>query len=242
MHAALIMFTIATIAWSLWVRRLTWTCKQELAATMNIALQGGAVILMSPMASATAGHWLHSWTGMHNLEDLIGHDLYVVAASSIIVDALYRLDVDLNEKFRKFVELPATVVIPGLITIFTAGDAVRAYRADFFRLPVTDTWMMAYWIALCGMLAYLLIYSLRALVPLWRERESRRIASVYMFATLCGVGACMARIFTAQLPLEDQDTMWASLMVWVPAALCGAIFAAAAGWSWIQQARRLISA
>ncbi|TDZ92080.1 hypothetical protein [Mycobacteroides salmoniphilum] len=242
MHAALIMFTIATISWSLWVRRLTWTCNQELAASLNIALQGGAVILMSPFASETVGAWLHKWTGMHNLEDLIAHDLYIIAASAIIIDALYRLDVNLEEKFRKFVELPATLVIPAMITVFTAGDAVDDYRADFFRLPVTDWWMMSYWLILCGMLAYLLLYSFRALVPLWRERESRLIASVYMFATASGVTACGARIITAQLPLKDQDTLWASMVVWTPAALCGTIFAAAAGRSWIDQARRLISA
>lgn len=242
MHAALIIFTLLTITWSLWVRRLTWTCSEELAATLNIALQGGAVVLMTPMASATVGTLLYRWTGMHNLEDLIAHDLYIIAASAIIIDALYRLDVDLHEKFRKFVELPATLVIPILVTVFTAGDAVKAYRPDFFRLPVTGGWMGAYWLILCGMLAYLLTYSMRALVPLWRERESRVIATVYMAGTGFGVMACIARIGTAQLPLQDQDTLWASLLVWTPASLCGAIFAAAAGQSWMQRARSLTSA
>ncbi|WP_457149737.1 hypothetical protein [Mycobacteroides abscessus] len=242
MHAALIIFTIATITWSLWIRRLTWTCNQELAATLNIALQGGAVILMSPIASETVGQLLYKWTNMHNLEDLIAHDLYIIAASAIIIDALYRLEVDLHEKFHKFVELPALLVIPALLTFFTSGDAVKSYREDFFRLPVTDAWMMAYWTILCGVLGYLLAYSMRALVPLWRERESRIIATVYMIATAFGVTACGARMVTAQLPFQDQDTMWASLLVWAPAALCGAIFAAAAGQSWMRQTNMLISA
>ena len=32
----------------------------ELAATLNSALQGAAVFLMSPFASETIGHWLHT--------------------------------------------------------------------------------------------------------------------------------------------------------------------------------------
>lgn len=55
MHAALIIFTITTISWSLWVRRLTWQCRMEVAATLNLVLQGGAVILMSPWASEVIG-------------------------------------------------------------------------------------------------------------------------------------------------------------------------------------------
>ncbi len=49
---------------------------------------------MSPLASETLGHWLHSLTGMCNLEDYIGHDMYVVAASAIVYNALGRLQDD----------------------------------------------------------------------------------------------------------------------------------------------------
>ena len=82
------------IAWSLWIRRVTWSCRWEVAATLNIALQGVAVLLMSPLASETLGHWLHALTGKWNLEDYIGHDLYIVAASAIVYNALGRLQDD----------------------------------------------------------------------------------------------------------------------------------------------------
>ena len=61
--ATLLAITIACIGWSLWIRRVTWTCRWEVAATLNIALQGLAVLLMSPLASETVGHWLHALTG-----------------------------------------------------------------------------------------------------------------------------------------------------------------------------------
>lgn len=92
--AALIVVTIGCIAWSLWIRRVTWSCRWEVAATLNVALQGAAVMLMSPLASETVGQWLFKLTGVWNLEDYIGHDCYIVAASAIVYNALGRLQDD----------------------------------------------------------------------------------------------------------------------------------------------------
>ena len=33
--ATLLAITIACIGWSLWIRRVTWTCRWEVAATLN---------------------------------------------------------------------------------------------------------------------------------------------------------------------------------------------------------------
>ena len=62
--SALIIITLACIGWSLWIRRVTWHCRWEVAATLNIALQGLAVLLMSPMAANTLG------VGLHDLDSL----------------------------------------------------------------------------------------------------------------------------------------------------------------------------
>ena len=58
--ATRIAITPCCVGWSLWIRRVTWTCRWELAATLNSALRGAAVFLMSPFASETIGHWLHT--------------------------------------------------------------------------------------------------------------------------------------------------------------------------------------
>jgi len=50
---ALITITLACIGWSLWIRRVTWHCRWEVAATLNIALQGLAVALISPVSAET---------------------------------------------------------------------------------------------------------------------------------------------------------------------------------------------
>src|SRR6476619_3742383 len=88
--AVLLAITIGCMTWSLWIRRVTWACRWEVAATLNIALQTLAVLLMSPLASETVGQWLYALTGKWNLEDYLGHDAYIVAASAVVYNALGR--------------------------------------------------------------------------------------------------------------------------------------------------------
>jgi hypothetical protein len=235
--ASLIVITLACIAWSLWIRRVTWTCRWEVAATLNIALQGCAVLLMSPAASATVGHALHALTGKWNLEDYIGHDCYIVAASAIVYNALGRLADDnlLQQKFKQYVERPATLCIPLLLATFSIGNGAAIYRPDFFDVP-TDFWLNAYWLLLCGTLIYLLVYGSRALLILRKDPRSRTIANIYLVASASGITACVVRITTAFVtPLQDFKT--SSLLVWVFACMCGAGFALTAAHSWRQKVK-----
>jgi hypothetical protein len=227
----LIAITLTCVAWSLWIRRVTWSCRWEVAATLNIALQGAAVLLMSPLASETVGHALHAATGMWNLEDYIGHDLYIVAASAIVYNALGRLQHDdaMQRSFKQYVERPATLCIPLLLATFSLGNGAAIYRADFFEVP-TDFWLSVYWLLLCGTLIYLLGYGSRALMVLRKDPRSRRIANIYLAASLSGILACLVRITTAFVP--SLQVLDGGTMVWVFACACGAGFALASAHSW----------
>nr|MDT0523328.1 hypothetical protein [Streptomyces sp. DSM 41633] len=163
--AILILITLACILWSLWIRRVTWSCRWEVAATLNIALQGLAVLLMSPWASATIGQVLYDLTGKWNVEDYLGHDAYIVAASAIVYNSLGRLQDDsaMQRTFKQYIERPATICIPVLLATFSMGNGASVYRADFFQVP-TDFWLSVYWILLCGTLIYLLGYGARAML------------------------------------------------------------------------------
>ena len=229
--AVLIAITLGCIAWSLWIRRVTWSCRWEVAATLNIALQGATVLLMSPLASETLGHWLHSLTGKWNLEDYIGHDLYVVAASAIVYNALGRLQDDraMQESFKQYVERPATLCIPLLLATFTLGNGAHVYSADFFELP-TDFWLSMYWLILCGTLIYLLGYGSRALFILRKDPRSRTIANIYLISSFFGIAACVVRIITALVPpLQPYEN---GTLVWFFACMCGAGFALTSAHSW----------
>jgi hypothetical protein len=227
----LITITTACIAWSLWIRRVTWSCRWEVAATLNIALQGTTVLLMSPLASETLGHWLHTLTGKWNLEDYIGHDLYVVAASAVVYNALGRLQDDhaMQKTFKQYVELPATLCIPLLLAAFTLGNGARIYRPDFFEVP-TDFWLAAYWLMLCSTLIYLLGYGCRALLVLRKDPRSRRVANVYLIASFSGIIACVVRIVTTLVPVLQP--VEGGTLVWIFACLCGAGFALTSAYSW----------
>ncbi len=229
--ATLIAITLGCIAWSLWIRRVTWSCRWEVAATLNIALQGAAVMLMSPLASETVGHGLHALTGMWNLEDYIGHDLYIVAASTVVYNALGRLQDDhaMQRTFKMYVERPATLCIPLLLAAFSLGNGARIYRPDFFEVP-TDFWLAAYWLLLCGTLIYLLGYGCRALLVLRRDPRSRRIANIYLVASASGIIACLVRITTAYVPA--LQTVEGGTLVWFFACMCGAGFALTSAQSW----------
>lgn len=229
--AVLIAITVACMAWSLWIRRVTWNCRWEVAATLNIALQLAALVLMSPLASETVGQVLYDLTGKWNLEDYIGHDCYIVAASAIVYNALGRLQEDnaLQSSFKQYVERPATLCIPLLLATFSLGNGAAVYRADFFTTP-TDGWLSVYWLLLCGMLIYLLGYGFRALLVLRRDPRSRAIANVYLAACTSGIIACVIRIATAFVPaLQDIE---GGTLVWLFACSCGAGFALASAHSW----------
>ena len=229
--ATLLAITIMCIGWSLWIRRVTWTCRWEVAATLNIALQGAAVLLMSPLASETVGPWLHALTGKWNLEDYIGHDCYIVAASAIVYNTLGRLADDdaMQKSFKQYVERPATLCIPLLLVTFSIGNGARIYKPDFFTVP-TDFWLNAYWLLLCGTLIYLLVYGIRATLVLRKDPRSRRIANFYLASSVLGIMACIVRITISFVP--DLQTTVGSNLVWLFACLCGAGFALASAHSW----------
>jgi hypothetical protein len=206
------------------------------AATLNIALQGCAVALMSPLASDTVGVVLHNLTGEWNLQNYLGHDCYVVAASAIVYNALGRLgdDNSFQASFKQYVERPATLCIPLLLATFSLSGGSRTYARDFF-LVRTDFWLTLYWLLLCATLAYLLLFGSRALLVLRKDPRSRRVATVYLFATACGLTTCGVRAVTALVP-PFQGPVGAGL-VWFFACLCGATFAVSSAYAWGQKVK-----
>ncbi len=229
--AWLLAITFGCMVWSLWIRRATWSCRWEVAATFSIALQALAMLLMSPLASQTVGHLLYDLTGKWNLEDYLGHDAYIVAASAVVYNTLGRLQDDdaLKASFRLYVERPATLCIPVLLATFSLSHGGAVYHADFFQVP-TDGWLAAYWIVLCATLAHLMIYASRALLILRRDPRSRRIAEIYLFATLSGLLACAVRVVATCVPqFQGYQT---AMLVWLLACACGIVFALASAQSW----------
>ncbi len=198
---------------------------------MNIALQGCAVALISPWTSETLGVALHNLTGEWNLQNYLGHDCYIVAASAIVYNALGRLGDDnvFQASFKQHVERPATLCIPLLLATFSLSHGSRTYARDFFELR-TDFWLTVYWLLLCAMLAYLLGFGSRALLILRNDPRSRRIANIYLLASASGIAACVVRTVTALVP-PLQESVGAG-PVWFFCCMCGFVFALTSAYAW----------
>lgn len=229
--SAVIALTLTSICCSLWIRRVTWHCRWEIAATLNLALQGAAVALMSPAASATLGVRIYTLTGLYNVEDYLAHMCYIVAASAVVYNAAGRLALtrrDFQLLFKRHVELPLTFCIPVLLAAFVFSDAADVYVSNFLRLQA-DRWLNVYWLVLCGVGVYLWGFSARVLLVLREDERSRGIATAYLVACGFGVAACLVRVVTGVSPLDND---LGAVLVWVFAGGCGVVFAVAGARSW----------
>jgi hypothetical protein len=164
MMSALIIVTLVAVFYSLWIRRDTWRSRWEADASLNIALQGCAVLLMSPWVSATLGPSLHQIFRRWNVEDLFGHICLMVAAAAIIDHGLARLgdDGQWRRIFRRHIATPLWLGVPVSVAVFIAAD--EGYHPDLFPAHVSTLWFGTYWIVLGVLLTYLFGYAARVMV------------------------------------------------------------------------------
>jgi hypothetical protein len=223
---ALIIAALAVIVCSLWIRRDTWRSRWEAGATLNIALQGCAVLLMSHWTSAVLGPPLHRIFGLWNVHHLLGHICWVFAVTAIIQHGLTRLvnETHVRGLLRKHVARPVWLGVPVLVVVFVIAD--EGHHLDFFAAPVSDVWLGAYWLVLGGLLIYLLAYAGRVLLILRTDHRSTATVDLYLISAGFGVAANVIQLGTA----------WAgsdiALPVWFCACLGAIGFAYASARSW----------
>ena len=132
----------------------------------------------------------------------------------------------LQASFKQNVERPATLCIRLLLAAFSLGNGAAIYRPDFFDVP-TDFWLDTYWLLLCGTL---ISYASQHCSWLRKDPRSRRIANIYLAASISGIMACAVRITTAYVtPIQALE---GGTLVWSFACMCGAGFALASAHSW----------
>lgn len=227
---------IVAIIAALLIRHATWSSPAERGITINLLLQGCAVLLMLPVTNDTLGQWLYDRTGYGNLTNLIGHDCYVVAASSILMTALYMRnpDEELQRKFQQRVELPCLLIIPVMLAFFLA-DGKQEQAHDFFAVD-DGVWLVWYWLALTGVLAYALAYSAYLFWPVLYETKMRTMVAGYILASACGVLACAVKAVSAMFSVSPATAP----AVWAFATACGAGFAVTSAWDWYKHWHRSV--
>ncbi|ORA80926.1 hypothetical protein K3U93_13065 [Mycobacterium malmoense] len=226
MMSVLITVTLVAVGYSLWVRRHTWRSRWEAGASLNIALQGCAVLLMSPWASATLGPPLHHVFRRWNVEDLLGHICLIVAVTAIIHHGLARLDDErrLRGLFRRHIANPLALGVPLLVAVFIIAD--EGYHPDLFPAHVSTVWFGAYWLVLGALLVHLFTYAARVLLILRKDPRSTATANLYLISAAFGVAATVIQVSTAEAGVDI------TLPVWLCACLGAIGFAYGSARSW----------
>ncbi|WIM89912.1 hypothetical protein PT015_11070 [Candidatus Mycobacterium wuenschmannii] len=227
MMSALIIATLVVVFCSLWIRRHTWRSRWEVDASLNIALQGCAVLLMSPWASETLGPPLHDLFGRWNVEDLVGHICLMFAAAAIVEHGLARLGDNLEWRriFRRHIEVPLWLGVPVLVAVFFAAN--ETYHSDLFPAHVSTAWFAAYWIVLGVLLVYLFGYAARVMLIVRKDPRSTVTATLYLISAAFGLAATVIQVTTAEAGIDI------TLPVWLCACLGAVGFAYGSARSWL---------
>jgi hypothetical protein len=226
MMSALIVVTLVAAFYSLWIRRDTWRSRWEADASLNIALQGLAVLLMSPWASETLGPSLHDVFRRWNVEDLVGHICLMVAAAAIIDHGLARLGdhTQWRRIFNRHITAALWVGVPVLVAVFIAAN--EGYHADLFPAHVSTAWFATYWIVLGILLTYLFGYAARVMLIVRKDPRSTVTATLYLISAAFGVAATVIQVTTAEAGIDI------TLPVWLCACLGAIGFAYGSARSW----------
>jgi hypothetical protein len=195
--------TLVVALLALWSIRHAWNIPWERPATLTVALLTLDVLLVAPRVSRWLSPMLHAFTGLWNLEDLIGHICVLIAMCSLLYLVADRLDMN-PAQFRWFVryriELPCTLAIALMVAVFLTGDVADRYVTDTVAVHATP-WLRAYLLTM-SVTCYYLIWNIgRALVILRRDPRSRRAATAYLVAVGISAGCGIAFVLAIE-PLQ----------------------------------------
>ena len=232
-----IAVAITCIGWSLWHRRVTWTCTWEWVITLAVSFQGLGMILAAPATGpgpTIPDRVLHSLTGLWGVNALLGSLFFVGAAAGFAYTALSRaLPTDrlawLTPRLIRF-PAAASAVMP-VVTYAMSDLGARPNAMDLASGPATRV----YWAVLCLAKIYLLLGAGAVLWLLRRAPRHRTVANLYLFVCVTGIAVCLARVAATFGPQAlTAGDIWA---VWAFGSLWGAGFALAAAYSWQRKIR-----
>lgn len=203
-----ILAALIALAAGLWVRRTTWRFKWESAATINLAGILICLVCMMPFTTP-AFDWLHSITGIWNLEDMIGHLAYLTGITVLSYVTLNRIELPAAGRWRRLrLEIPAVVVLPTMVGLFVLGSPDHHER-DLFTAP-PNFWLAAYWLAMAAAALWVLGHLLWALAIIARlDPASSTMAKIYLLAVTVDCGSIAAKAGSIWLPgVGLEGTAW----------------------------------
>jgi hypothetical protein len=233
MTTVVVLLAVGFTIYSLWVRRITWSCRWEISATMTVAAMGLGMLLVcnaiNPFMDATLYQVLH-W---RNIENLLGHVCMVFAAAGAVYVASSRVVRETKRAriLRIWVDIPAALSVIAMVATFAAGQATQLPS-----LYTDNIWMLAYQNIVASAVIYLLAVAAKMLLIVRRDPRHNPTANIYLWACvagICGFGY-RAIAITYFAPTPHTSLVAVGLIgLWV------AGFAAAAAGSWQRKTRQL---
>lgn len=226
MTPVFITATLAVILYSLWVRRDTWWSRWEAAATFAIAMEGCALLLLSPWAGAELSPLLHQWLGMWNVQQLVGGFCLIIAVIANIYHMLVRLadPEQVRPLMRRHLRLPVGLGVLVLLVSFVKIE--RGHEPDLFAGLTGDAWLTAFEVAACWLVLYLSGYVGRLMLVLRHDPRAKRTVDLYLASMAFTVLACLIAIVSIWVGGYAGPAIWACICLSV------AIFAYGLARSW----------
>ncbi|QDH91717.1 hypothetical protein SEA_PHRAPPUCCINO_39 [Mycobacterium phage Phrappuccino] len=216
---------VVILCWALWARRATWANRWQVPTTLSMALLATSVLMLDERMSEWLGQPLHAITGYWNVEDLLGHLLFLGAAGCLVVSVLMRLgdDDSIQGAARQFLERPAAVVLAAMLWTFCASQCSNEYIPDFLQAPV-DVWLVAYRLIVGLALVYQFGLAMVALLVLRQDTEHKMVATAYL--VVCAAGTLSALLYSIAAMIPGAGERIATLE-WALTALFGVGFVVA---------------
>jgi hypothetical protein len=227
MISGIIVGTLAIVAYSLWVRRETWWTRWESAATLALALEACALLLMSPWAGVEFGQVLHRGLRVWNVQQLVGHLCLIAAVTANIYHLLLRLAdaIQVRLIMRRQLLLPIWLGLAIMLPAYLHSD--QEYQPDVFAAPSVDGWMMLYQLAGCVLMIYLSGYAGRLMLVLRHDPRAKRTIDLYLTSMAFVTAACLIVVGSSWVDGDD-----ASPGIWLCICLAVGTFAYGSARSW----------
>lgn len=230
MTPAFVVATVAMVVYCLWVRRDTWSSRWEAGATFAIAMEGSALLLLTPWAATELGPPLHTLLGLWNVQQLVGWLCLLAGVIGNIYHMLVRLadPAHVWPIMRKHLLAPVGLGVVVLLVAFV--NSTRGFEPDMFAHLAGDRWLTVFEVTAGMLVLYLSGYVARLMLSLRHDHRARTTLVLYVAAMAFALAACLVGIISAGVDGYAGPAIWACVCLSV------AIFAYGLARSW--QAKR----
>jgi len=209
MTPAFIVATLAMVVYCLWVRRDTWWSRWEAGATFAIAMEGCALLLLTPWAATELGPPLHALLGQWNVQQLLGW-LCLIAG---VIGNIYHILVRLTDHAHVWSIMRGHLLVPlglGVVVALVAFfNTSRRFEPDMFAHLAGDRWLTVIEVTASAMMLYLSGYISRLLLSLRHDHRARTTLVLYLLSMAFGVTACVVAVISGRAGGYAGPAIWA---------------------------------